>query len=1251
MHMPPLQQRLPTATGEETGDSFFTRLMSLGSRFARWSSGERRTGNMAKPQISGAPRPINTLSSTNGAPARTTTGISPPFRSTTTPGPSPAKRQRLDDPSTSFSHSQATFAPAEPSKPRGQSIASVSVAESQRSLASTTSPSQHGFRSVDRETKRKRPRRSRGSPRLPAHEELIETSGSKPSPVLGHSGNLSDDEVNLISPLAKSAGLPRPKRKRVEILEIADRFQANAPLVRLEAQRKFGDAIDEAEKRVRRGVSDMSPDELAPSKEEIAASRPPKRPRNVPSSLSRRGDIQQTTFKGGNPTTRVTTTTSTELDRVVVQLQKAQLVIGTGLRIMRGTSGQCQYQSSYKGDPDPCFLSVREIGHTLFPVDQSNELLKDYTYLTLDIKRVQSILCADSDETCWIAVVKYSNVDLNNSAGAQLMLEFASAQELNKFFQWVEIYREGRLPVKKCSRDKLEADFTEATRRAISHSVITDASVADDIRVIQHNHENRAYGTQIVRQSAPGYRAGPKRKDAMTISPAEPNGSGIALSQLWDGQPTSVRRLPRTTRQMLAPLESPEPEPEGWTSLNAGWEKRWRNSLVYPGSGKNRATVDKDDIQRLDEGQFLNDNIIIFYFRYLQKNLEDSNKDLAKRIYFQNTFFYDKLKPTKAGQGINYDSVKTWTSKVDLFSKDYIIVPINEYTHWYVAIICNAPRLLPALDAHDQAEGTKCGVDVLPHDPKTTQEASEAFSQKEHPTVYTKSEVVQPVPEDVVVENLRRMSIDSCDRPSNEAQQTTGNNVGEEVNSISTKSVDGVYVIKDSDEPETVVGDVATAANPQTRKKTVKRLSVGPRKLDPNQPRIITLDSLGAPHSPTCTYLKQYLVAELKDKRRIEITPPGAMGTTAKGIPEQTNHCDCGLFLLGYIQQFLLDPDNFVKSLLQRDGEIPWDLDPSKLRKNIRDLIFSLQAEQQKTEDLVRERKQQAKMNRQQSRGQETSDHTAAPAMTTCAPSKIQPAAQDCHSDKASESKRSPFQVNGQPPSPRGSTVTTVKVMRHEHLQTYGKNTEHTGPEVRPSPDNIVSDTSVNTRQEEIGTPSDAQEAHTTPKADLHMVASLRKPEPRSDYKTHYVHDKGLVSPARNEAAECRPLSPETETSMEIERGFLGPLASETESSKSSRGATPRDPYVVDDSDNNQQGRVQYSPQRYKESQTGHESIMPKSSVHINNQSPEHDGNINNHKRTGPKSPYFANRQDGERMTAAKLRQSSLNGVIDLSDD
>eukprot|EP00043_Microstomoeca_roanoka_P012997 m.126838 g.126838 ORF g.126838 m.126838 type:complete len:109 (-) comp15644_c1_seq3:66-392(-) len=48
-------------------------------------------------------------------------------------------------------------------------------------------------------------------------------------------------------------------------------------------------------------------------------------------------------------------------------------------------------------------------------------------------------------------------------------------------------------------------------------------------------------------------------------------------------------------------------------------------------------------------------------------------------------------------------SVRRWTKKVNLLQKDFLVVPINEDCHWYVAIIC-FPFQEPPPDAQESSD-------------------------------------------------------------------------------------------------------------------------------------------------------------------------------------------------------------------------------------------------------------------------------------------------------------------------------------------------------------------------------------------------------------------------------------------------------------------------------------------------------------------------------------------------------------------
>ena len=111
----------------------------------------------------------------------------------------------------------------------------------------------------------------------------------------------------------------------------------------------------------------------------------------------------------------------------------------------------------------------------------------------------------------------------------------------------------------------------------------------------------------------------------------------------------------------------------------------WPEAIVYPSTGANRTTVEFNDISRLDDGEFLNDNIISFYLRYLSE-YSGQYKD---KVYFFNTYFFSRL-TSGAKKPIDYEAVEKWTSKVNIFDYEYLVVPVNHSLHWYLVIIINS---------------------------------------------------------------------------------------------------------------------------------------------------------------------------------------------------------------------------------------------------------------------------------------------------------------------------------------------------------------------------------------------------------------------------------------------------------------------------------------------------------------------------------------------------------------------------------
>jgi len=370
---------------------------------------------------------------------------------------------------------------------------------------------------------------------------------------------------------------------------------------------------------------------------------------------------------------------------------------------------------------------------------------------------------------------------------------------------------------------------------------------------------------------------------------------------------------------------------------------KWDAPLVYPFSGTNRTTVNFEDLERLDDGELLNDNLINFCLIHSMSQ----HPDLAKKVHIFNTYFFSSLTTTKSGTrtGFNYDAVKRWTKNIDLFGLPYVIVPVNVDLHWYVSIVVNLDEFSKPTTDTESTQGTE-------KDNKSVVRDAPAVLDPEAPP---------PLPDrGTPSQQFERMSLDEERQETSPVPESSAAEAGYEIpDSDDERRKQQEYeaaLANDVDEPPS--SSVPKSAN--KGKKKVPPL----RKFDPNQPLIITLDSLGGVHTQQVRFLKEYVVAEALDKRAMSIDVKDIRGMTAKGIPEQTNFCDCGVYLVGYVNEFLKDPRRFVEKVcskeLDQNNDFR-DFDPAKKRAEIRTTLMEL-AELHKAESAkIKQEKRAAK--------------------------------------------------------------------------------------------------------------------------------------------------------------------------------------------------------------------------------------------------------------------------------------------------
>ncbi|KAH0171200.1 cysteine proteinase, partial [Aureobasidium melanogenum] len=546
-------------------------------------------------------------------------------------------------------------------------------------------------------------------------------------------------------------------------------------------------------------------------------------------------------------------------------------------------------------------------GHKAIQFNKNGESLNNKgTKIQLGSKYAQSVSYSLEHSN---AVILSGSKD--NLSSGRIWFDFDTADQRNTFLEVVG-HMNDKVITKKLEADKF-AHFCEASETFFEPAANTVDPELEAMRQRQGTStvRERALAAQkgfslpeSTAQATPLKRTRAMRSD-FTNQPAKEKVQDLSLppptSRIEQSTPVrSSRRLQsRDSGKAAIPAE---PEVERWT-VKHGIPK-WDAPLTYPAVGTNRTTIDAEDIARLDDGELLNDNIISFCLREMQEN----NPDLKGKAHIFNSFFYETLSTLPSRKrGFNYEGVRRWTRNIDLFSHPYVAVPINTQYHWFLVIICNLDKLERKLKLEGLGDEEEEG-------PENEHQSTVEEPVQSQSTVSNDIEIPETPPQetkdDVLSQGVKRISLDASQEQEEELPP---------LNKL--KPI------------------------PRKGKKQAPPLP----KVDPDTPALIILDSLSGTHTQEVKNLKQYVVHEGRDKRGLEFEYTELKGMNARGLPQQTNFCDCGVYLIGYMEAFLRDPAEFVRKVMSRELDRNndfADFDPSKKRAEIRDRLIKLEEEQ-----------------------------------------------------------------------------------------------------------------------------------------------------------------------------------------------------------------------------------------------------------------------------------------------------------------
>ncbi|XP_029291354.1 sentrin-specific protease 1 isoform X3 [Cottoperca gobio] len=149
------------------------------------------------------------------------------------------------------------------------------------------------------------------------------------------------------------------------------------------------------------------------------------------------------------------------------------------------------------------------------------------------------------------------------------------------------------------------------------------------------------------------------------------------------------------------PLEEKPEFPELTEEMDAEVNRALRGAnheVLSEGFG---LSLTRKDLQTLSNLNWLNDEVINFYMNLLVERSKDPSMPSVNTF---STFFYPKLRSS------GYSTVRRWTKKMDIFSKDILLVPVHLGVHWCLSVVDFRKKAIMYFDSMGGNNDEACRV-------------------------------------------------------------------------------------------------------------------------------------------------------------------------------------------------------------------------------------------------------------------------------------------------------------------------------------------------------------------------------------------------------------------------------------------------------------------------------------------------------------------------------------------------------------
>lgn len=108
--------------------------------------------------------------------------------------------------------------------------------------------------------------------------------------------------------------------------------------------------------------------------------------------------------------------------------------------------------------------------------------------------------------------------------------------------------------------------------------------------------------------------------------------------------------------------------------------------------------INEKDLECLKPSTFVNDNIINFYLKYIYRCMLNENQ--RQKVHIFDSFFCEALDQMDEAR------VRRWLRRVNIFEKEFLLVPAMIDEHWFLIVIRSPGGILTRIDANGSSNNS-----------------------------------------------------------------------------------------------------------------------------------------------------------------------------------------------------------------------------------------------------------------------------------------------------------------------------------------------------------------------------------------------------------------------------------------------------------------------------------------------------------------------------------------------------------------